>query len=82
MRSKREEKVILTSKPPPFNEETDWYGYILDSNCVPSLLETSTDADVTLTIMKFLPEVVWQAGPPRGKTVRHRFERFYRSRSS
>ena len=47
---------------PLFNKETDWQGYVLDSNCVAWLFEMSMDADVMLAIMKFIPEVVWHAG--------------------
>ena len=47
---------------PLFNKETDWHGYVLDANCIAWLLEMSTDADIILVIMKFIPEVVWYAG--------------------
>ena len=47
---------------PLFNKETDWHGYVLDSDCIAWMFEMSMDADVTLAIMKFIPEVVWHAG--------------------
>lgn len=47
---------------PLFNKETDWQGYVLDSNCIGWMFEMSMDADVMLAIMKFIPEVVWHAG--------------------
>ena len=47
---------------PLFNKETDWHGYVLDSNCIAWLFEMSMDADVLLAIMKFIPEVVWHVG--------------------
>ena len=47
---------------PLFNKETDWHGYVLDSNCIAWMFEMSMDADVILAIMKFIPEVVWHAG--------------------
>ena len=47
---------------PLFNKETDWHGYVLDSNCIAWMFEMSMDADVILAIMKFIPEVVWHVG--------------------
>jgi len=47
--------------PPLFNKETDWGGYVLDSNCIAWMFEMSMDLDVTMAIMRFIPEVVWHA---------------------
>jgi hypothetical protein len=47
---------------PLFNKETDWHGYVLDSDCIAWMFEMSMDADVILAIMKFIPEVVWHSG--------------------
>ena len=47
--------------PSPFNK-TVWDGYILDSRSVIRFFGISTDADVILTITKFIPEIVWHAG--------------------
>jgi len=51
-----------SEQPPPlFNKETDWSGYVLDSNCIAWMFEMSMDADVIMAIMRFIPEVVWHA---------------------
>jgi len=51
------------NQPPPlFNKETDWNGYVLDSNCIAWMFEMSMDADVIMAIMRFIPEVVWHDG--------------------
>ncbi|KAF9649519.1 hypothetical protein BDM02DRAFT_3128351 [Thelephora ganbajun] len=47
---------------PLFNKETDWHGYVLDSNCIAWMFHMSIDADVILAMMRFIPEVVWHAG--------------------
>ena len=47
---------------PLFNKETDWQGYVLDSNCIAWMFEMSMDSDVIMAIMRFIPEVVWHAG--------------------
>ena len=47
--------------PSPFNNAI-WDGYVLDSASIVRLFGISTDADVTLTITKFIPEIVWHAG--------------------
>ena len=53
----------LSDQPPPlFNKETDWQGYVLDSNCIAWMFEMSMDSDVIMAIMRFIPEVVWHAG--------------------
>ena len=49
-------------EPTPFGKETDWYGCVLDSNCITWMFDKSTDEDVVLDIMKFIPEVVWHPG--------------------
>ena len=45
-----------------FEKETEWGGYVLDSNCIARMFQMSIDADVSMAIMKFIPEVVWHAG--------------------
>ena len=45
-----------------FNKETDWEGYVLDSDCITWMFEMSMDMDIIMAIMKFIPEVVWHAG--------------------
>ena len=47
---------------PLFNKETDWDGYVLDSNCVAWMFKMSMDSDVIMAIMKYIPDVVWHAG--------------------
>ena len=47
---------------PLFNKETDWHGFVLDSNCIAWMFQMSMDADVIMAIMRFIPEVVWHAG--------------------
>ena len=52
---------VYNQQPPLFDQETDWGGYVLDSNCIAWMFEKSTDADVIMAIMRFIPEVVWHA---------------------
>ena len=47
-----------TEPSPLFNEDTDWSGYLLDSNRIAQLFEM--DAAATTTITKFIPEVADQ----------------------
>ena len=52
----------LDMEPPTlFKKDTDWDGYVLDSDCIAWMFKMSTDADVIMAIMKFVPEVVWHA---------------------
>ena len=52
----------LSDQPPRFfKTETDWYGYVLDSNCIAWMFEMTMDMDVIMAIMRFIPEVVWHA---------------------
>ena len=44
-----------------FDEDADREGYVLDSNCIAWMFDMSMDADVTLDILRFIPEVVWHA---------------------
>ena len=47
---------------PLFNKDTDWEGYVLDSDCIARMFEMSMDTDVVTVILGFIPEVVWHAG--------------------
>lgn len=47
---------------PLFNGKVDFDSYVMDSNCIAWMFKASTDGDVTLSIMKFIPEVVWHSG--------------------
>ena len=48
--------------PTLFDEDTNWEAYVLDSKCIAWMFDMSMDADVTLDIIRFIPEVVWHAG--------------------
>ena len=53
----------VSDQPDPlFNRETDLDDFVLDSNCITWMFDTSMDADATMAIMRFIPEVVWHAG--------------------
>jgi len=47
---------------PLFNKETDLDDFVLDSKCITWMFDTSMDADATMAIMRFIPEVVWHPG--------------------
>ena len=53
---------IYALPPPLFNKDTDWGGYVLDSNCIAWMFEMSRDMDAIMAILRFIPEVVWHAG--------------------
>ena len=55
--------VIQFPQPitPLFIEETDWEGDRLDARCINRLFEMSTDVDVILSNMDFIPEIVWHS---------------------
>ena len=59
-------KLPMTYTPdqPPslFDQETDLEEYVLDSECIARMFQTSIDADVSMAIMRFIPEIVWHAG--------------------
>ena len=50
--------------PPLFNrdKEVDLAGYVLDSKCIAWMFEKSTNADVIMAIMRFIPEIDWHPG--------------------
>jgi hypothetical protein len=47
---------------PLFNRDTDWAGYMLDSQCIAWMFKMSMDTDAVMAILRFIPEVVWYAG--------------------
>jgi hypothetical protein len=50
--------------PPLFNKETDWDGFVLDSSCIVWMFEMSMDMDITIAIVRAIPEIVWHSGIP------------------
>ena len=56
----------ITSPPPSitpfFIQKNDLEGERLDARCIDRLLKMSTDADVVISIMDFIPEVLWHSG--------------------
>lgn len=48
--------------PRLFNEETDWGGYVLDSDCITWMFKMPMDMDVSMVITRFIPDIVWHAG--------------------
>ena len=48
--------------PLPFEKGTDLHSHVLDSNCIAWMFEMSTDPDVVLDIIKFIPEITWHNG--------------------
>jgi len=53
----------VSDQPNPlFNKEADMDDLVLDSKCITWMFDTSMDADATMAIMRFIPEVVWHAG--------------------
>ena len=61
------EDIRLTMVGPPHhpaalvNQEHDWEGYVLDSKCIAWMFKMSTDPDVILEIIKFIPEIIWHS---------------------
>ena len=48
--------------PPLFVQEKDFEGDRLDAKCINRLFEMSTDVDVILSNMDFIPEIIWHSG--------------------
>ena len=53
---------LFNDSPVLLGGGADWDSYVLDANCIAWMFEVSTDADVTLDIIKFIPEIVWHPG--------------------
>ena len=57
------ELPMVDALPPvPLFEETDLGEHVLDSKCIARMFRMSIDADVSMAIMKFIPEIVWYTG--------------------
>ena len=48
--------------PPLFVQEKDFEGDRLDARCINRLFDMSTDVDVILSNMDFIPEIIWHSG--------------------
>jgi len=46
---------------PLFNKEIELDDFVLDSKCITWMFNASIDADATIAIMRFIPEIVWHA---------------------
>ena len=45
-----------------FDEDNNWGGHVLDSNCIAWMFEMPLGTDAALDIIEFIPEVVWHSG--------------------
>ena len=54
--------AMIPYHPPSSFNRAVWDGYVQDSASITRLFGISSDADVILTITKFIPEIVWHAG--------------------
>jgi hypothetical protein len=54
----------LTTDPDPLfsHREIDWDGYVVYSNCVTWMFEKPIEHDTVMTIVRFIPEIVWHGG--------------------
>ena len=55
-------ELPMTDALPPtpfFDKETDFGEYVLDSKCIARMFQMSTDADASMAIMRFIPEIIW-----------------------
>ena len=51
------------NQPPSLLEkQNDWEGYVLDTSCIAWMFQMSTDTDISMVIIRFIPEVVWHPG--------------------
>ena len=56
--------LVIPSPHPPqlFNQEDNWDGHVLDSNCITRMFKMSTEVDTALAIARFIPEIIWHTG--------------------
>ena len=54
----------LTTDPDPLfsHREIDWDGYVVYSDCVTWMFEKPIEHDTVMTIVRFIPEIVWHGG--------------------
>ena len=57
-----EANIIIQFPTPLFIQHKDLEGDRLDARCIDLLFETSTDSDVVISIMDFIPEISWHNG--------------------
>jgi hypothetical protein len=63
--------MLPRQTPPLFVRKKDFEGDRLDARCINRLFEMSTDVDVIISNMDFIPEIVWHSGikdVPRKRT--------------
>lgn len=57
------EPLIMDPIPASLNfKKTELDDFVFDSNCIAWMFKMSTDGDVVLDIMRFIPEIVWHPG--------------------
>ena len=55
--------MIVVNQPPPlFDKEADWGVCVLDSDRVALMFGMPMEIDVTIAILRFIPEIIWHAG--------------------
>jgi len=55
--------TLVTVPDPLFgHREIDWDGYVVYSNCVTWMFEKPIEHETVMTIIRFIPEIVWHGG--------------------
>ena len=55
--------IITQHQPLPlFDEAVGWDVYVLDSDCIALMFSMPMEIDVTMAILRFIPEIAWHAG--------------------
>ena len=58
-------ELPIGDTPPPaplFKKEADFDECVLDSKCIARMFQMSIDADASMAMMRFIPEIIWYAG--------------------
>ena len=64
----------LTPVPLFTKGDLDWEGFILDSRLLYWMSSISTDTDIVIAVLRFIPEIIWHSGVERLPSINELYE--------
>jgi len=68
--------VLADPTPPPLftKGDLDWEGFILDSRLLDWMSSISTDTEIVIAVLRFIPEIIWHSGVEKLPSINELYE--------
>jgi len=68
--------ALADPAPPPLftKGDLDWEGFILDSRLLDWMSNISTDTEIVIAVLRFIPEIIWHGGVEKLPSINELYE--------